>query len=92
MDGHKPLTAIIPVQTQCLITIPNTANSNLSQQNAEGWQYTINNSFEYNKTFAQRHKLQAQVLQEIQKNHFQAQQFNGREFLPILCRIITGNR
>ena len=55
----------------------NVANSGLSQQNAEGWQYTINNSFEYNKTFAQRHKLQAQVLQEIQKNHFQAQQFNG---------------
>ncbi len=55
----------------------NVANSQLSQQNAEGWQYTINNSFEYSKTFAQRHKLQAQVLQEIQKNHFRAQQFNG---------------
>ena len=55
----------------------NTANSNLSQQNAEGWQYTINNSLEYSKTFAQRHKLQAQVLSEIQKNQFQAQQFNG---------------
>jgi hypothetical protein len=54
-----------------------TANSNLSQSNAEGWQYTINNSLEYNKTFAQRHKLQAQVLQEVQKNHFQSQQFNG---------------
>lgn len=55
----------------------NVANSQLSQQNAEGWQYTINNSLEYSKTFAQRHKLQAQVLQEIQKNHFRAQQFNG---------------
>jgi TonB-dependent starch-binding outer membrane protein SusC len=55
----------------------NTANSSLSQANSEGWQYTINNSFEYNKTFAQRHKLQAQVLQEVQKNHFQQQQFNG---------------
>jgi len=54
-----------------------TANSSLSQSNAEGWQYTINNSFEYAKTFAQKHKLQAQVLQEIQKNHFQSQQFNG---------------
>lgn len=54
-----------------------TANSQLSQANSEGWQYTINNSLEYNKTFAQKHKLQAQVLQEIQKNHFQAQQFNG---------------
>src|SRR5436190_11246168 len=37
-----------------------TANSSLSQSNAEGWQYTINNSFEYAKTFAQKHKLQAQ--------------------------------
>lgn len=55
----------------------NVSNSQLSQQNAEGWQYTINNSLEYNKTFAQRHKLQAQVLQEIQKNHFRQQQFNG---------------
>jgi TonB-dependent starch-binding outer membrane protein SusC len=55
----------------------NVANSGLSQSNAEGWQYTINNSLEYSKTFAQRHKLQAQVLQEIQKNHFRQQQFNG---------------
>jgi TonB-dependent starch-binding outer membrane protein SusC len=55
----------------------NVANSNLSQANSEGWQYTINNSFEYNTTFAGRHKLQAQVLQEIQKNHFRQQQFNG---------------
>ena len=54
-----------------------TAGSNLSQANAEGWQYTVNNSFEYNTSFSGRHKLQAQVLQEIQKNHFQQQQFNG---------------
>jgi TonB-dependent starch-binding outer membrane protein SusC len=54
-----------------------TANSNLSQANAEGWQYTLNNSLEYNTSFAGRHKLQAQVLQEIQKNYFQQQQFNG---------------
>jgi TonB-linked SusC/RagA family outer membrane protein len=54
-----------------------TAGSNLSQSNAEGWQYTINNSLEYNTAFAGKHKLQAQVLQEIQKNHFQSQQFNG---------------
>ncbi|MEQ1796836.1 MAG: TonB-dependent receptor [Lacibacter sp.] len=58
-------------------TNSNTAGSGLSQNNSEGWQYTINNSFEYSKTFAKVHKLQAQVLQEIQKNHFQAQQFNG---------------
>jgi TonB-dependent starch-binding outer membrane protein SusC len=54
-----------------------TAGSNLSQSNAEGWQYTVNNSLEYSTTFAAKHKLQAQVLQEIQKNHFQSQQFNG---------------
>lgn len=58
-------------------TNANTAGSNLSQNNSEGWQYTINNSFEYNTTFNQKHKLQAQVLQEIQKNHFRGQQFNG---------------
>ena len=58
-------------------TNANTAGSSLSQANSEGWQYTINNSFEYNTSFAQKHKLQAQVLQEIQKNYFQNQQFNG---------------
>ena len=51
-----------------------TAGSNLNQSNAEGWQYTINNSFEYNKTIADKHKIQALVLQEIQKNYFQSQQ------------------
>jgi TonB-linked SusC/RagA family outer membrane protein len=54
-----------------------TAGSNLSQSNAEGWQYTINNSLDYNTTFGSRHKLQVLALQEVQKNHFQAQQFNG---------------
>ncbi len=55
-----------------------TAGSNLSQTNAEGWQYTINNSLEYNKTFNTRHKLQAQALMEVQKNQFQSQQWNGQ--------------
>jgi TonB-linked SusC/RagA family outer membrane protein len=55
----------------------NVANSGLSQANAEGWQYTINNSLEYSTTFNSRHKLQVQALQEVQKNHFQQQQFNG---------------
>jgi TonB-linked SusC/RagA family outer membrane protein len=54
----------------------NTAGSSLNQNNSEGWQYTLNNSLEYNKTFG-RHKLQAQALQEIQKNWFRSQQFNG---------------
>jgi TonB-linked SusC/RagA family outer membrane protein len=54
-----------------------TAGSNLSQVNAEGWQYTVNNSLEYNHTFAEKHKLTVLALQEIQKNHFQQQQFNG---------------
>jgi len=38
-----------------------TAGSSLSQANAEGWQYTINNSLEYNKTFS-KHKLQGACL------------------------------
>ncbi len=54
-----------------------TANSGMSQANAEGWQYTINNSFEYNKLINDKHKIQAIVLQEVQKNHFRQQQFNG---------------
>jgi len=54
-----------------------TAGSSLSQANSEGWQYTVNNSLEYNKTFSEKHKLQVLALQEVQKNHFQAQQFNG---------------
>jgi TonB-linked SusC/RagA family outer membrane protein len=58
-------------------TNSNPAGSSLSQSNSEGWQYTVNNSFEYNKTFSQRHKLQVQALQEIQKNYFQSQGFNG---------------
>ncbi|TWI79202.1 TonB-linked SusC/RagA family outer membrane protein [Lacibacter cauensis] len=55
-----------------------TAGSTMSQSNAEGWQYTINNSLDYNKTFGGKHKVQALVLQEVQKNHFRAQQFNGQ--------------
>ncbi len=54
-----------------------TAGSSLSQANAEGWQYTINNSLDYNTTFGAKHKLQVLALQEVQKNHFQQQQFNG---------------
>ena len=54
-----------------------TAGSQLSQANSEGWQYTINNSLDYNKTLGGKHKLQVLALQEIQKNHFQQQQFNG---------------
>jgi TonB-dependent starch-binding outer membrane protein SusC len=54
-----------------------TAGSSLSQNNSEGWQYTLNNSLEYNKTFAGKHKLTALALQEVQKNWFRAQQFNG---------------
>ncbi len=55
----------------------NTAGSRLSQNNAEGWQYTINNSLNYNHTFAEKHKLQVQVLQEVQKNEFRQQGWNG---------------
>ncbi|HTL06856.1 MAG TPA: TonB-dependent receptor [Chitinophagaceae bacterium] len=55
-----------------------TAGSTLSQQNSEGWQYTVNNSLDYNRLFGSKHKLQVLALQEIQKNHFQQQQFNGQ--------------
>lgn len=55
-----------------------TAGSTMSQSNSEGWQYTINNSLDYNRTFGRKHKVQALVLQEVQKNHFRAQQFNGQ--------------
>lgn len=55
----------------------NVANSGLSQANSEGWQYTINNSLDYSTSFGTKHKLQVLALQEIQKNHFRAQQFNG---------------
>jgi TonB-linked SusC/RagA family outer membrane protein len=54
-----------------------TAGSNLNQTNAEGWQYTLNNSLEYSRTFTQRHKLQVQALQEVQKNQFRSQRVNG---------------
>lgn len=54
-----------------------TAGSSLNESNAEGWQYTINNSLEYNKLFAGKHKLQVQALQEVQKNFFQSQRVNG---------------
>lgn len=55
----------------------NVANSNLSTANSEGWQYTINNSLEFNTNFGEKHKLQVLALQEVQKNHFRQQQFNG---------------
>ncbi len=54
-----------------------TGGSQLSQANSEGWQYTINNSLEYKKTINDRHKIQGLVLQEIQRNQFRQQQFNG---------------
>ncbi|MEO6228923.1 MAG: TonB-dependent receptor [Ferruginibacter sp.] len=54
-----------------------TAGASLSQNNAEGWQYTLNNSLEYKPIFKGKHKVQLLALQEIQKNFFQGQQFNG---------------
>jgi TonB-dependent starch-binding outer membrane protein SusC len=58
-------------------TNSNTSGSSLSQNNSEGWQYTLNNSLEYNKTFGGKHKITALALQEVQKNWFRGQQFNG---------------
>ena len=54
------------------------AGANVSQSNAEGWQYTLNNSLNYNTTFRTKHKLQLQILQEVQKNHFQSQGWTGQ--------------
>ena len=54
------------------------AGANVNQSNAEGWQYTVNNSLEYNKTFNTRHKLTALALMEVQKNHFQSQGWTGQ--------------
>ena len=54
-----------------------TAQSSLNESNAEGWQYTLNNSLEYNRTFADKHKLQVLALQEVQKNSFRSQRVNG---------------
>ncbi|MEO7766761.1 MAG: SusC/RagA family TonB-linked outer membrane protein, partial [Ferruginibacter sp.] len=54
-----------------------TAGASLSQNNSEGWQYTVNNSLEFNPTFKGKHKLQLLALQEVQKNFFKGQQFNG---------------
>ncbi|MGO8055708.1 hypothetical protein, partial [Rhizobium leguminosarum] len=51
-----------------------TAGANMNQSNSEGWQYTINNSLEFTNTYG-KHRVQVQALQEVQKNHFQAQQF-----------------
>jgi len=56
----------------------NTAGANVSQSNAEGWQYTVNNSLNYSTTFRTKHKLQVQALQEVQKNHFQSQGWTGQ--------------
>jgi TonB-linked SusC/RagA family outer membrane protein len=53
------------------------AGANVTQTNGEGWQYTLNNSLEFNRTFASKHRLTVLALQEVQKNHFQQQQFNG---------------
>jgi TonB-linked SusC/RagA family outer membrane protein len=55
----------------------NVANAGMSTANSEGWQYTINNSLDFNRSFGDKHKLQVLALQEVQKNHFRAQQFNG---------------
>lgn len=59
-------------------TNTSVGNATLNQTNAEGWQYTLNNSLEYNRAFGEKHRIQAQVLQEVQKNYFQSQRINGQ--------------
>jgi TonB-linked SusC/RagA family outer membrane protein len=55
-----------------------TAGATLSQSNDETWSYTINNSLTYEKTFAEKHKVQATALHEVVKNFNHSQQFNGQ--------------
>ena len=55
-----------------------TAGANLSQTNDETWQYTIENTLNYSRTFAQKHKIQATALYEVVKNRFLSQGFTGQ--------------
>jgi len=55
-----------------------TAGATLSQSNDETWSYTVDNTLTYEKTFADKHKLQATALHEVVKNFNQSQQFNGQ--------------
>lgn len=55
-----------------------TAGATLSQSNDETWSYTVDNSLSYEKTFAEKHKIQATALHEVVKNFNQSQQFNGQ--------------
>lgn len=55
-----------------------TAGANLSQNNEETWQYTINNTLTYDRTFADKHRIQATALHEVIENYFHGQAFNGQ--------------
>src|ERR1044072_4344970 len=55
-----------------------TAGATLSQSTDETWSYTVDNTLTYEKTFAEKHKIQATALHEVVKNFNQSQQFNGQ--------------
>jgi len=55
-----------------------TAGATLSQSNDETWSYTWDNSLTYDKTIAEKHKIQVTALHEVVKNFNQSQQFNGQ--------------
>ncbi|QNL47924.1 TonB-dependent receptor [Olivibacter sp. SDN3] len=55
-----------------------TAGSNVMQRNTEQWQYTIDHRLTYEKTFAEKHRIQGTAMFEIVKNHFQEQGFQGQ--------------
>ena len=61
-------------------TYTNTAtvqsSSNASVSNSEAWSYNIQNLITYNKTFAQKHRLDFTGLFEVIKEHNQASGFN----------------
>ena len=55
-----------------------TAGATLSQSNDETWSYTVDNSLTYEKTIAEKHKIQVTALHEVVKNFNQSQLINGQ--------------
>jgi TonB-linked SusC/RagA family outer membrane protein len=62
------------------LTFTNTAtsqsSSNASQGNIEAWAYNIQNLLYYDKTLADKHKINFTGLFEVNKDHFKADTFN----------------
>ena len=61
------------------------SSSNASIANAEAWTYNFQNILYYNKTFAERHRLDLPGLFEVTKDHFQ----NSGYLVTGVCRLYT---